>query len=192
MAAITTILELRILPPLAIGRLGSSPEPMDNYSLDDSRPVGYRHLLPAGTLHVDRATGRIVAASQPASVEFRDAAGCIKPVSPFLEVWAQFEPGGPLLPLTGTHLRALSLTPADLRWTVRVGNHKAFRRTGKPDDKILAETGEFSDFEVRPLLGQCANFLPGKNIALGSAQYIQPTAEFPEIRLRFTPAAGYV
>ena len=192
MAAITTILELRILPPLAIGRLGSSPEPMDNYALDDSRPVGYRRLLPADTLHVDRATGRIAARSRPAAVEFRDAAGRIKPVSPFLEVWAQFEANGPLRPLTAEHLRALGLKPADLRWTVRVGNHKAFRRTGQPDDKILADTGEFSDFGVQPLLGRCANFLPGKTLTLGSAQYIQPTAEFPEIRLRFTPAAGYV
>jgi hypothetical protein len=192
MADITTILELRILPPLAIGRLGSSPEPMDNYALDDSRPVGYRHLLPADTLHVDRATGRIAACSRPTSVEFRDVAGRIKPVSPFLEVWAQFEPEGPLLPLTEAHLRALGLAPTDLRWTVRVGNHKAFRRTGQPDDKVLADTGEFSDFGVRALLGQCANFLPGKTLPLGTAQYVQPTAEFPEIRLRFTPAAGYV
>jgi hypothetical protein len=29
-----TIKELRILPPFAIGRLGSASEPMDNYSFE--------------------------------------------------------------------------------------------------------------------------------------------------------------
>ena len=34
-----TIRELRILPPLAIGRLGSAPEPLDNYTVDKERNI---------------------------------------------------------------------------------------------------------------------------------------------------------
>ena len=39
-----TIKELRILPPLAIGRLGSAPEPLDNYELEvpEKDPLGFR------------------------------------------------------------------------------------------------------------------------------------------------------
>ena len=187
-----TILELRILPPFAIARLGSSPEPMDNYSLDETDRVGYRRLVPAPTLRLDPATGQITACDTPATVDFRDREHRIRPVAPFLEVWAQFAADGPLEPLTAGHLRELGLQPTDLRWSARVGNIKAFRRTADPNDKVIADTGPFSDFAVHPLLGQCANFLPDKVLPMGGVQFIRPTKAFPEIRLRFTPAAGYV
>ena len=56
-----SISEIRILPPLAIARLGSSPEPLANYDLqiDPEDPLGFRRLVPAETLIVDRATGEI-------------------------------------------------------------------------------------------------------------------------------------
>lgn len=187
-----TILELRILPPFAIARLGSSPEPMDNYLLDETDRVGYRRLVPAPTLRLDPATGQIRASETPATVDFRDREHRIRPVAPFLEVWAQFAADGPLEPLTAGHLHELGLQATDLRWSAQVGNIKAFRRTADPNDKIMADTGPFSDFAVQPLLGRCANFLPDKVLPLGSVQFVQPTEAFPEIRLRFTPAAGYV
>ncbi len=187
-----TILELRILPPFAIARLGSSPEPMDNYSLDETDRVGYRRLVPAPSLRIDPATGQITASETPVTVDFRDGEHRIRPVAPFLEVWAQFAVDGPLEPLTAGHLYELGLQPTDLCWSVQVGNIKAFRRTADPNDKVIAETGQFSDFAARPLLGFCANFLPDKVLPMGSVQFIRPTDAYPEIRLRFTPAAGYV
>jgi hypothetical protein len=45
---------------------------------------------------------------------------------------------------------------------------------------------------LHPLLGKSPNFWRGRSIALGSVQYIEPTEDFPEIRLRFTPAGGHV
>lgn len=191
---ITRILELRILPPFAIGRLGSSSEPMDNYQvvINEEDPIGYRKLLPAETLVVDRSSGKITGLVQPSRVQFRDAEGRIRPVAPFLEVWARFEKDGPLLPLTKHHLSDLDLKPADLQWSVHVGNIKVFRRTGDPHDKAEAMIGPFSDHKVMELHGVCDNFLPGKFIFLGSVQYIKPTDAFPEIRLRFTPAPGKV
>ena len=57
---ITEIKELRILPPLAIGRFGSSPEPMDNYDAEEREGKEFRQLVPRPTLNVDQATGRIV------------------------------------------------------------------------------------------------------------------------------------
>jgi hypothetical protein len=48
------IVELRILPPFAIARLGSSPDPMDNYQLIIADPIGARQIQPAETLLVNR------------------------------------------------------------------------------------------------------------------------------------------
>jgi hypothetical protein len=67
-----------------------------------------------------------------------------------------------------------------------------YRRTGEARDKIIASTGRFSDHEAHALDGQCRNFREGKVLPLGSVRYIRPTDEFPEIRLRFTPAHGKV
>ena len=183
-----SILELRILPPLAIARLGSSPEPLENYDLVVEDPLGYRGIRPCETLRVDPATGELEAYT-PDTIRFRDG-DKIRPVAPFLEVFART--GADVLePLTVDLLKAESLSPSDLRWTVKLGNIKAYRRTGDENDKILA-TASFGDHAVHPLEGMCANFLPGKTLPLGSAQFIKPSAQFPEIRLRYTPAKGLV
>jgi hypothetical protein len=184
-----SILEIRILPPLAVARLGSSAEPLENYELVVDQPLAHRSIVPAETLRVDRASGEITEAYTPREIVFRDG-DRIRPVAPFLEVFARTAPDV-LEPLTVGLLRAEGLAPEDLRWTVTLGNIKAFRRTGDPHDKITA-TASFSDHARYPLEGHCTNFLAGKTLPLGIAQYIKPTKAFPEIRLRYTPAAGLV
>jgi hypothetical protein len=185
-----TILELRILPPLAIARLGSSSEPLENYELVVEEPLAHRVIRPAETLRIDAASGEITDAYVPAvPIAFRDGPH-IRPVAPFLEVFARTG-SETLVPLTVDLLAAEGLKPEDLRWTVTVGNIKAFRRTGHPEDKILAAT-TFGDHDPHALEGKCENFLPGKFLPLGSVRYLKPNAAFPEIRLRYTPAAGLV
>ncbi len=188
-----SIHEIRILPPLAVARLGSSPLPLANYDVvvDPDDPLGYRRIVPAPTLVVDRASGEITGVEIPAEVRFKDDTGAIHPVAPFLEVWARTS-RDVLEPLTVDLLAAEGLSPADVSWTVRVGNIKAYRRTGKDGDQIHAEAGPFSDHAVQPLRGHAGNFKPGKTLPLGSVQYLKPTPGFPEIRLRFTPAEGKV
>ena len=105
--AIHDILELRILPAFAIARLGSSPEPMDNYEWEFPDRVGYRKLVPADTLLVDPETGKILSKKKPAELRFRDEKNRIRPIAPFIEVWAQFEKRWPLQPLTMHHLKML-------------------------------------------------------------------------------------
>jgi hypothetical protein len=184
-----SILEIRTLPPLAIARLGSSLEPLENYDLVVEDPLGYRAICPAETLRVDRHSGEIVEAYTPKEIRFRDG-DQIRPVAPFLEVFART--GDDVLqPLTTELLAAEGLSPEDLQWTVQLGNIKAYRRTGDPKDKILA-VATFSDHGRHPLEGKCDNFLAGKTLPLGVAQYIKPTKAFPEIRFRYTPAAGLV
>src|SRR5260221_14725637 len=82
--------EIRILPPLAISRLGSSPEPVNNYDLviPPDQPLGYRQIVPAPTLVVDEKSGRI-AARETRPVTFKDEQGRIRPVAPFLELWGR-------------------------------------------------------------------------------------------------------
>ncbi|MBB5802132.1 hypothetical protein F4560_001900 [Saccharothrix ecbatanensis] len=190
----TRILELRVLPPLAIGRLGAAAEPMDNYTAepDPDEPLAPRVLVPAPTLRVDPDSGEIVDDKAPEQLRFTDGHGKVKPVAPFLEVWALTDDDRKLHPLTVDLLRANKLEPKDVRWCVRVGNHKIERRTYNLDDRIDADTGWFSDHGEHGLNGECANFLTGKTLPLGHARYIKPTTKYPGIRLRFTPAAGNV
>ncbi len=187
----TEILELRLLPSLAIGRFGSSPDPMDNYEILSPPGTGPRTLAPAETLTVDPLTGLITGAATPAAVRFRDSAGAIRPVSPFLEVWARFSAGGQLEPLTVSHLESLGLTPANVQWFVEVGNLKAFRRTGVEEDKILASV-TVNGHARAALAGRSPNFKAGKTMPFGHVQYVQPNPAFPEIRFRFTPSVGKV
>ncbi len=95
-------------------------------------------------------TGKILSREKPDEVSFRDAKNRIKPISPFLEAWASFKKNGPLVPLTQKHLNELGLSASAIKWRVQMGNNKAFRRTKDPGDKILADTGFYSDFTRKP------------------------------------------
>jgi hypothetical protein len=193
---VSEIKELRILPPLAIGRFGSSNDPMDNYIVvaNETSPPELRGFQPAETLIVNQETGEITEARMPADIppKFRDATGKIRPVAPFFEVWARFDDDDFLQPLTIAHLTDLQLAPSDVQWQVSAANYKAFRRTGDQRDKINSVLAAFGDHTVKPLRGTSANFKNGKFISFGTIQYLKPTAAFPEIRLRFTPPAGKV
>jgi hypothetical protein len=186
------IAELRILPPFAIARLGSSPDPMDNYELVITDPIGIRQIQPAETLLVNRKTGQISEKHLPSAARFRDHQNRIRPIAPFLEVWVRFAGDHNLVPLTTDILSKAGLKPNAVKWKIHVANIKAYRRTGDPNDRIEAKTGAFSSHTARALNGKCNNFLKDKSIPLGFVQYIKPSEEFPEIRLRFTPAAGKV
>jgi hypothetical protein len=188
----TTIKELRILPPLAIGRLGAADSPMVNYEVevDPAEPLSFRRLRPSKTFLVNTENGKITKAFVPKSVHFTEH-NKVRPVAPFLEVWALTSPRK-LEPLTKQLLASNGLRAADVRWRFNVGNHKVYRRTGRVNDKMGAVVGPFSDHALHPVLADCPNFWPGKQLPLGWVQYINPTDDFPEIRLRFTPAQGYV
>src|SRR5579871_5526974 len=198
---ITTIKELCILPPLAIARFGSSPEPLENYDLQIVDPYGFRKIVQAPTLIVDPKTGSILRETTPdakGKVAFRDSQGRIKPLSPFLEVCARFEDGGPLEPLTVRHLTDLGLNPWDVKWSVAAANIKAYRRTGHVGDQVRASLtldaakDNANLYLPQTLVGTATNFKQGKSISLGTFQYIKPTDGFPEIRCRFTPGKGQV
>jgi hypothetical protein len=196
-----SIKALRILPPIAIGRLGSASEPVVAYEIeaDPEHPLDFPRIKAATTFRVDRETGEIVDSFIPEVVSFKEVRTAeggttehIRPVAPFLEVWAQIE-GDQWVPLTLDLLRDNGLTPADVTWQVTVANRKVARRTASPDDEVLAQTPSFSTHQAQPLRGHCPNFVDAAAaIDLGRVQYIKPTAAHPEIRLRFTPAEGKI
>jgi hypothetical protein len=183
------ITEIRVLPPLVIARLGSSKEPLENYNLElPHEGVGYRKIVPAETLYI-ADDGSISRAEAPEKIAFRDG-DRIRPVAPFFELFASVD--DELIPLNESILEQHGLKASDVKWTVRAGNLKVFRRTGKEDDRIYADAGPFSGHDIQPLVGGCKNFVGNAKLPLGSVRYIKPTPAFPEIRLRYTPAEGKV
>ncbi len=187
-----SIRELRILPPLAIGRLGGAPDPVDNYDLELSAddPLAARRIRPAETLRLAPDSGELTRAEPPTAISFKDG-GQVRPVAPFLELWALTDRDR-LEPLTIGLLDRHGFSPGDVVWRVEVSNHSIYRRTRAEADRIEATCGPFSDHARHALLGSCANFWPGKQIPLGWVQYVKPSTSFPTIRLRFTPASGAV
>ncbi len=185
------IKSIRIFPPLAVARLGSSPIPLENYDLEIPDAVSPRKIVPASTLLVDEE-GNISEVKSPGSVAFRDDNGWIHPVAPFFELWAQTDGSEEWVPLTKGLLEANDLRPSAVRWKVSVGNHKIFRRTNDPNDQIEAITAEITDHTPHALLGDCKNFLDNEKLPLGFVQYPVPSDEYPEVRIRFTPAHGKV
>lgn len=187
--------ELRILPPLVIGRLGSGETPLDNFSIvtDSKERLGYREIVPAETLQVDDATGEISGTTVPAEIEFKTKDGKIRPVAPFIELWARLDDADHFVPLTVPLLRAHGFAPGDLRWKVTVENRKVERRTGHAGDRVSASTDEFSDHAKKALHGHCPHFVsPESFVDFGTVRYIKPNDAHPQIRLRFTPARGLI
>ena len=183
---------VRILPPIAIARLGSSKSPLDAFDLEEpseGSPADYRRIVPRETFNVSD-DGKLTKFT-PDKIQFKDAEGKIRPVAPFLQVFAITDEDE-LVPLTDKLLKEANLKFEDISWSVTVGNHKAFRRTGAIEDKIDAVVPAFRDHEIHLLIGKCDNFIAGKTLPLGSVQFIRSTADIPGIRLRFTPAEGKV
>lgn len=194
------IIELRILPPIAIGRLGESNTPLAAYNLQlsDKHPLDFREVVPQETFRVDRNTGRL-SSYIPTSIKFKDVDslknknGKIHPVAPFLEVFAITSDNSDLLvPLTSELLDKAGFSVSDISWRVEVGNIKVFRRTANENDKIYANIENITSHEIKELNGECPNFIDGKTLPLGHAQFIAPCEDYPEIRFRFTPAGGKV
>jgi hypothetical protein len=204
-----TIKELRILPPFAIARLGSADTPMDNYTIEvdvaagEKYPLDYRIIKMQPTLFVNQWSGEIEDERTPSKPQFKEGEDNsqdgthrkhpkIRPVAPFLEVFAIVEGDDALVPLTTDLLKSNGLGVDDISWRVRVANRKVARRTGDDADIVHAELPSIKDHKAQPLRGTCKNFVNGGHVDFGQVRFIKPNAKFPEIRLRFTPAKGLI
>jgi hypothetical protein len=211
-----TIRSIFINPPIAIARLGGSSVPQDAYlwvkSLDP-RADGETALFPTWSLTV-RADGSALP-SVPTELILRDGA-LVRPVCPFLEVWALLGEDGSNpdswreVPLTTSLLAEQGASEANLTFRIDAHNLKAARRT--IDDALSFGTSpaiEIAGDKHQPVALLATSppnarrpMIPrGRNIPLGSVQIIQSRpnpadapwgkeVDLDVIRLRFTPAQG--
>ena len=160
------------LPPLAIARLGSSPEPLENYDLVVEDPLGYRTIRLCETFGSIPRPGNHQAYT-PGSIRFATVTRS-GPVAPFLEVFARTGADS-LSPLRSTFSRPKPFAPGPAL-DRELGNIKAFRRTGDENDKILADAS-FGDHAAHPLEGQCARISDRQDPAAGVGAFIKPSAQ---------------
>ncbi|MDX5298504.1 MAG: hypothetical protein LPK85_06095, partial [Gammaproteobacteria bacterium] len=195
-----TLKDIRILPSLAIGRLGSAPEPLDNYDIhtDPEAPLDFRRITRAETFIVDTATGEITGTLPPSDEPPAFKMGKrIRPVAPFLEAFACVEDSAGQVQLVPLDMHLLNEAGLRARWQIEAGNLKVFRRTQDPNDKVLARIENLDDHALHPLKGYCEHFVRDAQgqpatMPFGTLQFIKPTPAYPEIRLRFTPGNGWV
>lgn len=216
----TRVLDVFLLPPLAIGRVGGSDQPLDAFDWvrDPSPHADHRTTIrPAVSLRIAE-DGRAVP-HLPATVRFRDA-GRLRPVAPFFELWARVErpapddpdpgtPGEPAIveePVTLGLLRELGASEASVFWRVTIANKKAARRTRHISDSFVARAEiDGGDYERHELLGYSPHVPnvtplvdPDRPIPLGAAQAVRPQdrvalgVDLSVLRLRVTPARGEV
>ncbi|WAZ19207.1 hypothetical protein STRCI_000241 [Streptomyces cinnabarinus] len=193
-----------LYPPLAFARLGPSPEPCENYRYGPNdltpRGTGKTVAVPAPSLVVAADGTLTERPPQGNRVRFKDARGW-RPICPFFEVHGTWVIDGVRDdgPITTEVLDAFGLTPADVQWKVEVANLKAHQCSRAEDDRIDAAVEVAGNqHEKRPLEGRSPQgaarpLVPsGRHIPLGAVQIPRPSADFPELRMRFTPAAGLV
>ncbi|WP_222597088.1 hypothetical protein [Chitinophaga pinensis] len=197
-----SILALRILPPIAIGRLGASQIPVAAYELVNPayKPLDFRLIVPAPTLTIDQTTNQIKDDDTPPPViifkegdSTQNTDVTIRPVAPFLELFAiTSDDPATLVPVTQQLLEKHGYKLENISWSVNLGNLKVFRRTGNVADKIIAKIDNITDNVPHTLEGHCDNFIKDKWLNLGTAQYVKPSVKYPGLRFRFTPGPGKV
>ena len=202
------LVDILLLPPLAVARLGDSRIPIDCFDwVDDPNAHGGGQTVIRPAVTLDVQPDGSVRPRIPAVIQFRDApGGAIRPTAPFFEVWGRFDDGKDARPLTNTTLMALGGSLARVTWQVSVANLKAARRTKNTACGFSADirlAGD--DHSPRPLLAISPNVAgtaplvsEAAPIRLGAVQVIRPFArtalgvDLDVLRLRFSPAAGEV
>jgi hypothetical protein len=210
MTATNKILEIRILPPIAIARFGSSENPLEAYrvEINDKNALDFRTIVPEDNYHID-ANGNISIVAPEKEIQFKskrnDTQYDIKPVAPFLEIFARTTANDSnFVPLTTALLKESGLNIENLNFKLVLENHKIYRRTTDPKDKISATLDSITfekqnRHQKKQLKGVCPNFKDNTSIPLGDFQFICPTEsnsdstnELNRIRFRFTPPHGKV
>ncbi|MFB9267252.1 hypothetical protein ACFFWD_29525 [Bradyrhizobium erythrophlei] len=206
------MLELFFLPPMAIGRLGSSDAPLASFCWAEANT---RHdanetiITPALSLRVEPDGS--VASYLPDEIDFKDEHGRIRPVAPFFELWAKMQSreGGTVeVPVTLDLLKHLGASPRNVSYEITLANHKAARRAGDPACAFSARVVVAGDNHQRHKLlafsphtaGQEPLVRPEHPIPLGTFQVIRAVPNKDEswgvdrsiLRVRFTPPTGLV
>lgn len=209
-----TLLGVHFHPPMAIARVGASPTPLDAFEwvAGDSAHGGTSTVLRPAVSFTVRDDGS-VQPFVPTQIRFKDDDGAIRPVAPFLELWATLQRSDDgsteEVALNLALLHELGIGLDHLALEVTASNLKAARRA---DDIACGFTARTeiagTDHARHPLLafsrhtsGQKPLVLPDHPIPLGAVQWLLPRSDrepgfgdldLSTLRLRYTPAAGEV
>jgi hypothetical protein len=193
------LIDVYILPPAAVGRLGGSSRPLENYEWRTDPSIhGASQTVIEPITTLDVADDGIVAPYRPGIIRFRDGKN-LRPVAPFFELWVRIqyrnddppsflEEAGAQpdelrdVPLTASLLRLMGGSTSGITYRVRLSNRKAARRTG--DDANIFEAVlriKGDDNERKSLLaftpprpGLEPLVFPDRPIPLGSFQVMKP------------------
>lgn len=202
------ILSLFILPPNVIARLGGSPTPLESYVWsEDPTIAGRSQTVIEPSVSFEIVSDGSIRPYLPSSIRFRDDK-LVRPVAPFLELWARVLDDGTEreLPVTLGLLDRAQATMANLTFRVTAANRKAERRCGDVACSIEAQVSSIgTDYTRKALLGVSPNspnsqplVFFDKPIPFGFFQVIRPLRatdlgiDLSLVRMRFTPAAGEV
>lgn len=211
-----TIVGIYFDPPMAIARVGSSPDPMDafDWTFDKNPHRGVQtKIRPTRSLHLESERGdghwphRLVI-KEPDHITFKDEKGRIRPVAPFFELWARVQDDdGSIVsvPVTRSFLAARKAGLRDLVFAVDAGNRKAQSRTKLASCAAVAHVVFSGDSFKRHALdaisprsvGELPLVRPDAPLPLGTVQTFLPNEEgwschsrLDQVRLRFTPGSG--
>ncbi|WP_172331158.1 hypothetical protein [Mangrovicoccus sp. HB161399] len=203
-------------PPMAIARVGASPEPLDAYrwKTDENPHRGVQTMVePAPTLVPvsTETTGyppMKLEVRLPERIAFKDRENRVKPVAPFFELWARMQARSgkvTAVPVTAALLAEHRTDPGALQFTVTAANRKAQARTKRAADAAIARTVfRATDYDPQPLdavsphvEGEVPLVRPDAPLPLGHVQTFAPNHEdwscrtrLDQVRLRFTPGKG--
>ena len=203
------IQSLFFLPPQAIGRLGGSLVPLENYVWkEDPSIAGAARTVIEPTVTLDVVADGSAHPFLPNHLRFKDN-GLYRPVAPFLELWAVVQRDGKTSeePVTSELLERARASMAKLSFMVTAANLKAARRCGDPHCGFQAQIHVKGDDHQRHRLnafsatggsGGTPLVLRDRTIPLGFFQVLRPRRatelgiNLDIIRVRYTPAAGEV
>jgi hypothetical protein len=207
------LLEVFLLPPLAIARVGGSDTPLEAFEwVSDHDPHGGHSTIIKPSTTLDVLPDGTLRPYVPRQIRFRDG-DLLRPVAPFVELWGRVQrvssDGSTTVteePINQSLLAELGATMGSIHFTVTMANRKAERRTTSQECGFTARVEmRGDDYRPKELLGFSPH-TPGtiplvareRPIPLGRVQVIQPLArkamgvDLSAVRLRFTPPRGQV
>jgi hypothetical protein len=203
------LIEIFFCPPMAIGRLGGSNNPLESFTWQEDPTLrGAAKTIISPEISLEIQADGTVRPYLPSIIHFKDE-GLFRPVAPFFELWAlvQYEDSHQEeVPLTNRILQRLGVSLDAVSYVVEAANLKVARRTGDPTCGFGARIEvRANDNRRYPLLatsprgvGSEPLVFPDRPISLGTIQTIHPVdaeemgVNLDVLRLRFTPAYGHI
>ena len=197
-----------LLPPLALGRVGSAATPCQAYSWAQPAitPDGSAKtiLVPEDTIDLDDdGVPTLRQANQFNRIDLKDDTGRFFPVCPFFELHGAWTDDGTVHegPITEALLEEAGLDLTSVRWTVAVANLKPYHYTLEDSDRVEALVDDIGadDTSRHDLEGKSPDDAGGPLLVseddpvhFGAMQVVRPTAELPGLRLRIYAPKGVV